>query len=263
MAKVVPVCSSSKGNSIFIGDTSSGVLVDAGCSFKALKDGLALCGIPFEAVKAVLVTHEHIDHTKALGQITKRTSLPVYASDGTTRKLFEDNLVAPGAIIHSLSEIKSVPVDMDIDFFHTPHDAAESVGFTIEFKDHKVACCTDLGYVTEEVRENLLGCDTAYIEANYDPKLLSVNPKYPPYLKARISGSSGHLSNLNSAEFCTELVERGTRRLILGHLSQENNTPKIAYDAVELKLGSSGMKCGVDYTLDVAPVVTQGKYIII
>lgn len=117
MAKVVPVCSSSKGNSIFIGDTSSGVLVDAGCSFKALKDGLALCGIPFEAVKAVLITHEHIDHTKALGQITKRTSLPVYASDGTTRKLFEDNLVAPGAVIHSLSEIGSVPVDMDIDFF--------------------------------------------------------------------------------------------------------------------------------------------------
>ena len=93
MAKVVPVCSSSKGNSVFVGDSTSGVLVDAGCSFKALREGLALCGIPFEAVKAVLVTHEHIDHTKALGQITKRTSVPVYASDGTARKLFSDKLV--------------------------------------------------------------------------------------------------------------------------------------------------------------------------
>lgn len=108
-----------------------------------------------------------------------------------------------------------------------------------------------------------MGSDTVYIEANYDPKLLNVNPKYPPYLKTRISGDHGHLSNMSSAEFCSELVEKGARRLILGHLSQENNTPKIAYDAVELKLNSCGMKCGVDYTLDVAPVVTQGKYIII
>ncbi len=75
MAKVVPVCSSSKGNSVFVGDSTSGVLVDALCSFKALREGLALCGIPFEAVKAVLVTHEHIDHTKALGQITGKERL--------------------------------------------------------------------------------------------------------------------------------------------------------------------------------------------
>ena len=263
MARVVPVCSSSKGNSVFVGDSTSGGLFDAGCSFKALKDGLALCGIPFEAVKAVLVTHEHIDHTKALGQITKRTKVPVYASYGTSERLFKDNLVEQSAVIHPLSEIKSVPVDMDIGFFHTPHDAAESVGYTLKFRDCKVACCTDLGYVTDEVRDNLMGSDTVYIEANYDPKLLNVNPKYPPYLKTRISGDHGHLSNMSSAEFCSELVEKGARRLILGHLSQENNTPKIAYDAVELKLNSCGMKCGVDYTLDVAPVVTQGKYIII
>ena len=263
MAKVVPVCSSSKGNSVFVGDSSSGVLIDAGCSFKALKDGLALCGIPFEAVKAVLVTHEHIDHTKALGQITKRTSVPVYASYGTAGKLFSDKLVEQSAVIHPLSEIKNVPVDMDIDFFHTPHDAAESVGYTLKFGEHKVACCTDLGYVTDEVRNNLLGCDTVYIEANYDPKLLNINPKYPPYLKTRISGDHGHLSNMSSAEFCKELVEKGTRRLILGHLSQENNSPKMAYDTVKTRLKSSGMSCGVDFTLDVAPVVTQGKYIII
>lgn len=263
MAKVAPVCSSSKGNSVFVGDSTSGVLIDAGCSFKALKEGLALCGIPFEAVKAVLVTHEHIDHTKALGQITKRTDVPVYASYGTAEMLFKEKLVEQTAVIHPLSEIGNVPVDMDIGFFHTPHDAAESVGYTLRFGEHKIACCTDLGYVTDEVRDNLLGCDTVYIEANYDPKLLSINPKYPSYLKTRISGDRGHLSNMSSAELCKELVEKGARRLILGHLSQENNTPKMAYDCVESRLKSSEMLCGVDYTLDVAPVVTQGKYIII
>ena len=240
MAKVVPVCSSSKGNSVFVGDSTSGVLVDAGCSFKALREGLALCGIPFEAVKAVLVTHEHIDHTKALGQITKRTSVPVYASDGTARKLFSDKLVEQTAVIHPLSEIKSVPVDMDIDFFHTPHDAAESVGYTLKFGEHKVACCTDLGYVTDEVRDNLLGSDTVYIEANYDPVLLKGNPKYPPYLKTRISGDHGHLSNDACAEFLTELVSHGTHKAMLAHLSHENNTPHTAYKTSALKLTEAG-----------------------
>lgn len=263
MARVVPVCSSSKGNSVFVGDSSSGILIDAGCSFKALKDGLKLCGIPFEAVRAVLITHEHIDHTKALSQLTKHTDLPIYASDGTAKRLICDGLVQPDTEIHGLSELKNISVDMDISFFHTPHDCAESVGYKLCFGEHRVACCTDLGYVTDEVRTNLLGCDTVYIEANYDPKLLNINPKYPVYLKKRISGDYGHLSNINSAEFCAQLVDSGARRLILGHLSQENNTPRMAYDTVEKKLKSFGMNCGIDYTIDVAPVTTDGKYIII
>ena len=257
------IASGSSGNCICVGSDDCHVLIDAGISGKRIENGLNSIDLKTADMQGILITHEHIDHTKALGQITKRTKVPVYASYGTSERLFKDNLVEQSAVIHPLSEIKSVPVDMDIGFFHTPHDAAESVGYTLKFRDCKVACCTDLGYVTDEVRDNLMGSDTVYIEANYDPKLLNVNPKYPPYLKTRISGDHGHLSNMSSAEFCSELVKKGARRLILGHLSQENNTPKIAYDAVELKLNSCGMKCGVDYTLDVAPVVTQGKYIII
>lgn len=263
MAKIAPLCSSSKGNSVYVGDNGSGVLVDAGCSFKALKNALQLNGIPFEAIKAVVITHEHIDHVKALLQLTKHTNLPIYASEGTLSRLLSDNLVQPQAMLYSCKELGGIPLDMEVKCFHTPHDSAESVGYTFSWGEHKVACCTDLGYVTKEVRENLIGCDTVYIEANYDFGLLKCNPKYPPYLKARIASDSGHLSNSDSADFCAELVEKGTRRLILGHLSQENNTPQYAFDTVSVRLKERNMICNIDYTLNVAPVNTVGEYIVI
>ena len=263
MSGIAPVCSSSKGNCVFVGDRDSGVLVDAGCSFKALRYGLSLCGIDFSAVKAVLVTHEHIDHTKALLQITKHTKLPVYASEGTINKLISEKLIDTAANIYSCKNLSSAPVDMDIKCFATPHDSAESLGYTFLWNEHKVAVCTDLGKVTDEVKRNLTGCDTVYLEANYDPLLLKNNPKYPYALKQRISSDFGHLSNPDSAEFCSHLVKNGARRLILGHLSQENNTPDFACKAVQTRLASDSMLCGSDYTLDVAPVVTSGKYIVI
>ncbi len=261
MAKVVPVCSSSKGNCTYIGNSREGVLIDAGCSFKALKTGLDACGVPFDAVKAILVTHEHIDHTKALKQITKHTRLPIFASDGTLKMLLSSELVEPDANLYSCSQLDKVPVSMEIRYFHTPHDSAESVGYIISSGENKIACCTDLGYVTQEVEQNLLGCDTVLIESNYDPMLLRQNTKYPPYLKSRISGRTGHLSNADSADFCAKLVKNGTRRLILGHLSAENNTPEKARSTVSAALNNHGMTCGVDYTLNVAPVMTSGEYI--
>lgn len=263
MAKVLPICSSSKGNAVFIGDSKSGVLVDAGCSFKALRDGLALGGISFEAVKAVMITHEHSDHIKALLQITKHTDLPIYSSVGTINALLRGGLVQSTANLHDCSELASAPIDMEIHSFHTPHDSAESLGYTFSWGEHRVACCTDLGYVTDEVRTNLLGADTVYIEANYDPDLLKNNMKYPIYLRERIASNKGHLSNIDSANFCAELVKSGARHLILGHLSQENNTPSDASGAVNSRLLSNGMNLGIDYTLNVAPVVNTGQYIVI
>ena len=263
MGRVLPICSSSKGNAIFIGDSKSGVLVDAGCSFKALKEGLELGGISFDAVKAIMITHEHCDHIKALLQITKQTNLPIYASEGTINALLSEKLVQSTANLHDCSELISAPIDMEIHSFHTPHDSAESVGYTFSWGERKVACCTDLGYITDEVRENLIGSDTVYIEANYEPYLLNNNPKYPIYLRERIASKKGHLSNNDSAEFCAELVKNGARHLILGHLSQENNTPSDAAKAVNGRLSSNGMNLGIDYTLNVAPVKNTGQYIVI
>ncbi len=261
MARIVPLCSSSRGNSIFIGETGGGVLVDVGCSFKTLKGSLELCGIPFEAVKAVLITHEHSDHVKGLYQLTKHTDLPVYASKGTAEALVREGDIFDSDRLFDLSELPSIPWDVEVGFFHTPHDSAESVGYTLTLSEHKIACCTDLGTVTDEVRAGVSGCDAVYIEANYDPIMLRVNTSYPYPLKKRIASDIGHLANGECGGFCKELVDSGAKRLLLGHLSQENNTPDTAYKAVRDTLASVGIKCGTDCTLDVAPVRTVGRYI--
>ena len=263
MARLLPICSSSKGNSVFVGDSTSGVLVDAGCSFKALRDGLNLGGIPFDAVKLIVVTHEHSDHIKALMQITKNTELPIYASKGTMNEMLRCGHILDNGNLHDCSELSSAPTDIEINWFHTPHDSAESVGYTFSWSEHKIACCTDLGYVTKEVKDNIIGSDTVYIEANYEPSLLKGNVKYPVFLKERIASDRGHLSNNDSADFCTELVKSGARNIILGHLSQENNTPETAYRNMTDSLLAIGAQVNRDYLLDIAPVNGNGRIIIV
>ena len=251
--RIIPICSSSKGNCTFIGEKDSGILVDAGCSFKALGEGLALCGSGLSAVKAVVITHEHTDHVNGLLQLTKRTQIPVYASEKTLEHLIIHNLTSSTADLHSIEELADIPCDYGISAFHTPHDSVESVGYTIDASGGKIGFCTDLGHVTQEVRENLIGCRTVFLEANYEFSLLSANPHYPMYLKKRISGDNGHLSNSASGDFCCELVKNGTTAVILGHLSQENNTPDTARTAVSRRLAQEGIGTG-DCLLDVAPV---------
>ena len=251
--RIVPLCSSSKGNCTFIGEKDSGILIDVGCSYKAFCDALVLSGSDVSAVRAVLITHEHVDHINGLLQLTKRTQIPVYASEKTLEHLILHNLVASTANLHTVTELADVPADYGIKAFHTPHDSAESVGYTIDAASQKIGFCTDLGHVTDEVRENLLGCRTVFLEANYELNLLFVNPHYPMYLKKRISGDYGHLSNAASGDFCCELIKNGATTIILGHLSQENNTPDIARSGVAQRLAAGGIGAR-DCLLEVAPV---------
>ena len=259
--RIVPLCSSSKGNCTFIGEKDNGILIDIGCSYKAFCDGLALTGSDISAVKAVLITHEHVDHINGLLQLTKRTRIPVYASEKTLEHLILHNLVTSTADLHTTDELSDIPCDYAVEAFHTPHDSAESVGYTIDAASRKIGFCTDLGHVTDEVRGNLLGCRTVFLEANYELNLLSVNPHYPMYLKKRISGDYGHLSNKASGDFCCELVKKGATSIILGHLSQENNTPDIARSGVAERLAADGIGAG-DCLLEVAPVKnTTGQFV--
>ena len=259
--RVVPICSSSKGNCTFIGEKDNGVLIDVGCSYKAFCEGLSLCGIDLSAVKGVLITHEHTDHINGLLQLTKRLDVPVYASESTLEHLILHNLASSTANLHTVKELDKAPLDWGISVFHTPHDSAESVGFTIDAPGGKIGFCTDLGHVTEEVRENLLGCRTVFLEANYEFSLLSANTHYPMYLKKRIAGDNGHLSNTASGDFCCELVSSGATTVVLGHLSQENNTPDLARSGVYERFAAKGIGKG-DCLLEVAPVKNlSGKFV--
>ncbi len=261
--KLLPICSSSKGNSTYIGTSENGIAVDMGCSYKAFCEGLGAVGADIGSVRAVLITHEHTDHVKGLLTLTKKTHIPIFASEPTLNYLINHCLVASAADLHTVEELSEIKFDASVKSFSTPHDAAFSLGYRFDFIDSSIGFCTDLGYVTDEVSKSLTGCRTVFIEANYQPELLMRNAAYPEYLKRRIAGENGHLSNNDSADFCGKLVNSGTVSIVLGHLSQENNTPETAFNKVRDRLGSLGAAFEKDYMLKVAPVQNlAGDYVV-
>lgn len=260
--KLLPICSSSKGNSTYIGTKEKGIAIDIGCSYKAFCGGLSAIGADIGAVKAILITHDHSDHTKGLLTLTKHTEIPVYATEPTLNYLIRQGMVSAAADLRNVDELGKIDFEADINCFPTPHDALSSVGYRFDFGNQRLGFATDLGHVTEEVRKNLIGCRTVFIEANYQPERLRSNPNYPEYLKKRIFSDIGHLSNPDSAEFCAELVRNGTVSIVLGHLSQENNTRELAFEAVRRRLEAEGSVFERDYILSVAKVNNaEGEYI--
>lgn len=256
LARIYPLFSSSKGNASFIGDKSGGVLIDSGVSFRRLMQALELCEIPPEAVMAVFITHSHSDHVKGLKMLTKRLSVPIWGRKETLDQLIHDELVSPGAQLNEMNGAVHA-AGMEITCFNTPHDTAGSCGYRVSTADGRsCAVCTDLGCVTDEVEQGITGCNLVLLEANYDEKMLRSGP-YPHYLKQRISSDKGHLSNRCCGLQAARLIENGTTRIILGHLSQENNTPKTAEKAVLEAL--SEYRRNSDYILNIAPVETTGE----
>lgn len=256
MARVYPLFSSSKGNSTYIGTKNDGILIDDGVSFSRLKAALEVNGLSVESIRAVFVTHEHSDHIKGLSVLTKKIKAPVFA-----RGLTLEYLLRAGALNGDYGELKDGEevCGVRIEWFDTPHDSQQSCGYKLTFKDGRTAAvCTDLGHVTEEIEAALTGAECVLLEANYDVEMLR-NGSYPYYLKERIFSGRGHLSNNDSGSFAARLIKGGTEKIILGHLSQENNRPEIAESTVESCL--SEFKRNTDYILSVAPVETHGGFV--
>lgn len=256
MARIYPLFSSSKGNSIYIGSKTEGILIDDGVSFTKLKNAMEMNGLSVDSIKAVFVTHEHSDHIKGLAVLTKKIKAPVFAQELTLDYLLKAGLL--NGEYRGFSDGEEI-CGMRIKCFSTPHDARESCGYKVTFPDGRsAAVCTDLGHVTEEIETALLGTHCVLLESNYDIEMLR-NGSYPYYLKTRIFGGSGHLSNIDSGNFAAELVESGTEKIILGHLSQENNRPEIAENTVVSCLGN--FRRNADYILSVASAETSGGFV--
>lgn len=259
MARFYSLFSSSKGNSAFIGTEKGGILIDCGVSFKKLSSALEINRLPLSAVRAVFITHEHSDHVSGLKMLTKKTGVPVYAKSRTLRRLCDENMISPESpVIDMKGSIACA--DMEISCFDTSHDAIQPCGYKIHTADDKYcAVCTDTGYITPEAEKALAGCRMVMIEANYDENMLR-RGGYPLYLKKRILSDTGHLSNDDCAVQIGKLIENGTLYFLLGHLSQDNNTPYIADSTVEKSL--SEYKRNRDYLMGVAPVETKGGAVI-
>lgn len=248
MARLCPLFSGSSGNSYYIGSKSAGVLVDAGRSAKQVDLMLKSCEIDPLAIQAILVTHEHSDHVSAVRVLAKKYSIPVFASGGTLNALAD---VLKDTEIYILEQGLQL-ADMQIYHFSTSHDCAEPVGFRIQTADgRKVVVATDLGYVSEEVEENLLGADFTVIESNHDEEMLKTGV-YPYYLKRRVLSDQGHLSNRICSELLPKLAASGTTRFLLAHLSRENNTPHLARESSLKRLIENGMVENQDFLLSVA-----------
>lgn len=263
MARFCPLFSGSSGNSYYIGSAYSGILIDAGRTAKQLMNMLNCCDIEMEAVKAIFVTHEHSDHVKGLRVFASRCHIPVYSSIGTLNALEEmgclDGKFPTGIIDKEGMEC----ADMVIKPFRTSHDSAESVGYRVQTHDGRsVGFSTDLGFMSDAVRGELMGADLVVLESNHDVGMLQNGP-YPYSLKQRILSATGHLSNLACADELYGLANKGTTRFVLAHLSSENNTPELAYQTALCSLTLAGLKEGIDYQLFVAPKEnTAGKVMI-
>jgi len=228
--------SGSSGNCALVSSGNTHLLLDAGISYRRIKENLALSGVRPEALSAVLITHEHTDHIAGLATMLKQCGVFVYAPAGAAGSIRRSIPDAPGRVLDLPPEETLCFDALSVRAFPTVHDAAGSVGWRISDGETTFALATDTGCVTEEIRAGLRGADTVLIEANHDPELLRCGP-YPVHLKRRILSERGHLSNADCGALAAELADSGTRRFILGHLSRENNTPAIALRTVRAALG--------------------------
>ncbi len=252
MAKFCPLFSSSSGNSAFIGGNSGGVLVDIGVSAKKITDALKENGIEPDEIKGIFITHEHNDHIKGLSVFLKKYNIPVFASRDTLSAIEKCCELPSDAKLKEIDGVAEL-YDMQILRFPTSHDCVGSSGYKFMLENGpEISVCTDLGIVTDEVRNAIKGSDLIMLESNHDLQMLKKGP-YPPLLKLRILGDTGHLSNNSCATELPFFLNNGTQRFVLGHLSKENNLPTIAYSTAVTSLADIGAEVESDYILRVAP----------
>ena len=260
MARIYPLFSSSKGNSTYLGDKVSGILIDAGVSCKRICDALISADIPLNAVKAIFITHIHSDHINGLKVLSKKLGVPVCAQEKNLEILLNRGFIDNKCELIPVENGRIVSGDLEVSHFETSHDVPASCGYRVEYPDGRsAAICTDLGYVSETVKNAISGCNALLLESNYDKNMLEYG-SYPRELKNRISSKYGHLSNEDCSAELPFLLKNGTVHYILGHLSQENNRPEIAENCAVNAL--TGCIRDIDYTLTIAkPSDNEGAVI--
>jgi phosphoribosyl 1,2-cyclic phosphodiesterase len=252
MIKFCSLFSGSSGNCLLVSDDKTSILIDAGMSGRSIIDAIKSIGCDPSSIDAICITHEHSDHIKGAGILSRMLDVPVFANEKTWNAMEND--------LGKISEINKRYFNTGENFsvgdilihpFSIPHDASEPVGFNFFVGNKKITVATDIGHANKELFDKMIGSDFMLLESNHDIEMVRMG-SYPWQLKQRILGENGHLSNVMAGKLIARLVENGTNRFMLGHLSKENNFPQLAYETVKNVLESKGIKTGVDAMIEVA-----------
>lgn len=249
-----PIASGSSGNCYAIVSQNARVLLDAGISGKRIKEGLESINISPYDIDGILITHEHIDHIKGAGIFSRKYDTPIYANE----KTWESMKCIIGKIKeHNIKVLKTCDVfsikDIEIKSFNIPHDAVEPVGYSFFRGEVQLSVATDIGYMTEEIFNEINEADFLVLESNHDVEMLKVG-RYPWNVKQRILGEKGHLSNVDAGKALIEIIRshKKGREVLLAHLSHENNFPQMAHQTIKNILEEEEYYIGTDVNIYIA-----------
>lgn len=249
------IASGSSGNCTFVGSGKTSLLVDVGVSARQAEEGLHTIDRSLSEIDGILVTHEHSDHIRGLGVAARRMGVPIYATGGTIAAIRRSSSL--GKIDESLfreirADEKFAVGDLTVEAMEISHDAAQPVAYRIWSGEKSVAVVTDLGIFDRYIIGHLQGLDAVLLEANHDVRVLQAG-SYPYHLKQRILGERGHLSNENAGRLLCRILHDDLKSVCLGHLSQENNYPELAFATVcsEVDLGENPYR-SKDFQIQVA-----------
>ena len=248
--------SGSWGNCHFISAGETSILIDAGQSGKRILANMKIAGCGDRpSPSAILVTHAHRDHITGVGVLARRMGVPVYATEGAWLEMGDIAGEIPDELKRTIGSAERWTIgSLDLEAFPTSHDALESVGYVIRNENNAIGIATDIGVFTSRMEQVLRDMQILIIEANHDLDMLRTG-KYPGYLKKRIAGVDGHLSNDDAGKALTKIFGPKTEKVVLAHLSQENNTREKALDTVVRALPD------ISRFLSVAPRCTPGEWI--
>jgi len=242
--------SGSSGNATYIGTSNTHILVDAGLTGKKILTALQLIGVSGSQINGILITHEHVDHVKGVGVLSRKFNIPIYANQGTWEAMEDKIGPIDSRNIRLFTTDQDFYIqDINIQPYGIPHDAVEPVGYCFFSGRKKISITTDLGHTNSKIINMVADSDLILLESNHDLEMLKVG-SYPYHLKKRIMGKTGHLSNEDAGHALVQLVKRNVRHVLLGHLSQENNFPELAYRTVTGILAENGIEVGRDIRVD-------------